>query len=134
MPRFKGVYRDANGWYFKARTSKDPLTGKWSQITRRGSRRRRRQHEPVRNSWTRRVEGERPCVGQCGQRCLLRPTRTRRRVETSGKDRRSGGAIADWCLRGSSVRHVAENVTVSIPALDDGNPDRPYAERHRKAR
>ena len=36
MPRFKGVYRDANGWYFKARTSKDPLTGKWSQITRRG--------------------------------------------------------------------------------------------------
>ncbi len=36
MPRFKGVYRDANGWYFKARTSKDPLTGKWSQVTRRG--------------------------------------------------------------------------------------------------
>ena len=36
MPRFKGVYRDANGWYFKARTSKDPLTGKWTQVTRRG--------------------------------------------------------------------------------------------------
>ena len=36
MPRFKGVYRDANGWYFKARTSKDPLTGKWSQVTIRG--------------------------------------------------------------------------------------------------
>ena len=36
MPRFKGVYRDANGWYFKARTSKDPLTGKWVQVTRRG--------------------------------------------------------------------------------------------------
>ncbi len=30
MPRFKGVYRDASGWYFKARTSKDPLTGKWT--------------------------------------------------------------------------------------------------------
>ena len=36
MPRFKGVYRDANGWYFKARTSKDLLTGKWTQVTRRG--------------------------------------------------------------------------------------------------
>ncbi len=36
MPRFKGVYRDANCWYFKARTSKDPLTGKWIQVTRRG--------------------------------------------------------------------------------------------------
>ena len=36
MPRFKGVYCDANGWYFKARTSKDPLTGKWIQVTRRG--------------------------------------------------------------------------------------------------
>jgi Arm DNA-binding domain len=36
MPRFKGVYRDVNGWYFKARTSKDPLTGKWTQVTRRG--------------------------------------------------------------------------------------------------
>ena len=36
MPRFKGVYRDANGWYFKARTFKDPLTGKWTQVTRRG--------------------------------------------------------------------------------------------------
>ena len=36
MPRFKGVYRDASGWYFKARTSKDPLTGKWTQVTRRG--------------------------------------------------------------------------------------------------
>ncbi len=31
MPRFKGVYRDANGWYFKVRTSKGPLTGKWTQ-------------------------------------------------------------------------------------------------------
>ena len=28
--------RDANGWYFKARTFKDPLTGKWTQATRRG--------------------------------------------------------------------------------------------------
>ena len=36
MPRFKGVYQDASGWYFKARTSKDPLTGKWTQVTRRG--------------------------------------------------------------------------------------------------
>ena len=36
MPRFKVVYRDANGWYFEARTSKDPLTGKWTQVTRRG--------------------------------------------------------------------------------------------------
>lgn len=36
MPRFKGVYRDASVWYFKARTSKDPLTGKWTEATRRG--------------------------------------------------------------------------------------------------
>ena len=36
MPRFKGVYRDATGWYFKARTAKDLLTGKWSQVTIRG--------------------------------------------------------------------------------------------------
>ena len=36
MPRFKGVYRDVNGWYFKARTSKDLLTGKWTQVTRHG--------------------------------------------------------------------------------------------------
>ena len=27
MPRFKGVYRDANGWYFKARTSKPKRLG-----------------------------------------------------------------------------------------------------------
>ena len=38
MPRFKGVYRDASGWYFKVRTSKDALTGKWTQVTRRGFR------------------------------------------------------------------------------------------------
>jgi hypothetical protein len=36
MPRSKGVYRDSNVWYFKARTSKDLLTGKWTQATRRG--------------------------------------------------------------------------------------------------
>ena len=37
MPKFRGVYKDARGtWYFKASTDKDPLTGKWSQVTRRG--------------------------------------------------------------------------------------------------
>lgn len=37
MPKTRGVYRDQKGgWYFKARTAKDPATGKWKQITRRG--------------------------------------------------------------------------------------------------
>ena len=37
MPKFRGVYKGARGtWYFKASTHKDPLTGKWSQVTRRG--------------------------------------------------------------------------------------------------
>lgn len=37
MPKVRGVYQDAKGsWYFKVRTSKDPLTGKWQQVTRRG--------------------------------------------------------------------------------------------------
>ena len=36
MPKCEGVYRDAGGWYFKVRVSKDPLTGEWTQVTRRG--------------------------------------------------------------------------------------------------
>ena len=37
MPKFRGVYKDAKGaWYFKASTHKNPLTGKWEQVTRRG--------------------------------------------------------------------------------------------------
>ncbi|MCP3909572.1 MAG: site-specific integrase [Actinomycetia bacterium] len=37
MPKVRGVYRDAKGgWYFKAATHKDPVTGKWKQVTRRG--------------------------------------------------------------------------------------------------
>jgi integrase len=37
MPKMRGVYRDgAGGWYFKASTHKDPITGKWRQVTRRG--------------------------------------------------------------------------------------------------
>lgn len=36
MPKHEGVYRDAKGWYFKARVSQDILTGKWTQATRRG--------------------------------------------------------------------------------------------------
>jgi integrase len=37
MPKVRGVYQDAKGsWYFKVRTSKDPATGKWQQVTRRG--------------------------------------------------------------------------------------------------
>ncbi|MFN3219210.1 MAG: tyrosine-type recombinase/integrase [Acidimicrobiales bacterium] len=37
MPKVRGVYRDAKGgWYFKAASHKDPLTGKWKQVTRRG--------------------------------------------------------------------------------------------------
>ncbi len=37
MPKFRGVYKDTKGnWYFKASTHKDPLTGKWAQVTRRG--------------------------------------------------------------------------------------------------
>lgn len=37
MPKFRGVYKDARAtWYFKASTHKDPLTGKWAQVTRRG--------------------------------------------------------------------------------------------------
>lgn len=34
-----GVYADGRGgWYFKVRTGRDPLTGKWQQLTRRGFR------------------------------------------------------------------------------------------------
>ena len=37
MPKVRGVYRDGRGgWYFKAATHKDPLTGRWKQATRRG--------------------------------------------------------------------------------------------------
>ena len=37
MPKFQGVYQDhRGGWYFKASSHKDPLTGRWHQITRRG--------------------------------------------------------------------------------------------------
>ena len=37
MPKVRGVYRDAKGgWYFKAASHKDPATGKWKQVTRRG--------------------------------------------------------------------------------------------------
>jgi integrase len=36
VPKHEGVYRDAKGWYFKARVSQDILTGKWTQATRRG--------------------------------------------------------------------------------------------------
>jgi integrase len=37
MPKHDGVYRDGKGrWYFKARVGRDPLTGKWQQVTRRG--------------------------------------------------------------------------------------------------
>jgi Phage integrase, N-terminal SAM-like domain len=36
VPKHEGVYRDAKGWYFKARVSQDVLTGKWTQATRRG--------------------------------------------------------------------------------------------------
>ena len=39
MPKVRGVYRDAKGgWYYKAATHKDPITGKWKQVTRRGFR------------------------------------------------------------------------------------------------
>lgn len=37
VPKFRGVYQDSKGaWYFKVRTHKDPETGKWVQVTRRG--------------------------------------------------------------------------------------------------
>ncbi len=37
MSRVRGVYRDAKvGWYFEAASHKDPVTGKWKQVTRRG--------------------------------------------------------------------------------------------------
>ncbi|GEM_PF-3375250 len=37
MPKVRGVYRDAKGgWYFKAASHRDPITGKWKQVTRRG--------------------------------------------------------------------------------------------------
>jgi hypothetical protein len=33
------VYADPNGgWYYKARVGRDPLTGRWQQVTRRGFR------------------------------------------------------------------------------------------------
>lgn len=39
MAKVTGVYQDQKGlWYFKVRTHKDPLTGKWVQVTRRGFR------------------------------------------------------------------------------------------------
>ena len=39
MAKVQGVYQDAKGsWYFKVRTHKDPLTGRWVQVTRRGFR------------------------------------------------------------------------------------------------
>ena len=37
MPKATGVHRTKNGsWYFKARSHRDPVTGKWRQVTRRG--------------------------------------------------------------------------------------------------
>jgi len=37
VPKFRGGYKDAKGrWYFKASTHKDPPSGKWTQVTRRG--------------------------------------------------------------------------------------------------
>ena len=37
MPKATGVYKASNGtWYFKLRTGRDPDTGKWKQVTRRG--------------------------------------------------------------------------------------------------
>lgn len=39
MPKATGVYRAGNGtWYFKLRTGRDPITGSWKQVTRRGYR------------------------------------------------------------------------------------------------
>ena len=39
MPKATGVYKASNGtWYFKLRTGRDPETGKWRQVTRRGFR------------------------------------------------------------------------------------------------
>lgn len=39
MAKVQGVYQDGKGaWYFKVRTHKDPLTGRWVQVTRRGFR------------------------------------------------------------------------------------------------
>jgi len=37
MLKVRGVHRDAKGdWYFEAASHKDPDTGKWKQVTRRG--------------------------------------------------------------------------------------------------
>ncbi len=37
MSKYPGVYGNRkDGYYFKARTTKDPNTGKWTQVTRRG--------------------------------------------------------------------------------------------------
>jgi integrase len=38
MPRYQGVYQERRSgrWYFKATVGRDPLTGKWNQVTRRG--------------------------------------------------------------------------------------------------
>jgi hypothetical protein len=39
MPvRPEGVYADGKGWYFKATVGCDPLTGRRSQVTKRGFR------------------------------------------------------------------------------------------------
>ncbi|MDH4076940.1 MAG: site-specific integrase [Acidimicrobiia bacterium] len=39
MPKASDVYRAGNGtWYFKLRVGRDPLTGAWKQVTRRGFR------------------------------------------------------------------------------------------------
>ena len=67
MPRFKGVYRDAYGWYCKARTSKDPLNGKWSQVTRRGFA-TATEAARARQELIDQASGghERPCGGQSG--------------------------------------------------------------------
>lgn len=37
MPKFDGVYQDAKGrWYFKVWLGRDPITGRQSQVTKRG--------------------------------------------------------------------------------------------------
>lgn len=39
MPKATGVYKASNGtWYFKLRVGRNPGTGKWNQVTRRGFR------------------------------------------------------------------------------------------------
>ncbi|MFD1901347.1 Arm DNA-binding domain-containing protein [Enterococcus termitis] len=47
MARKSNVYKDNNGWYFKASLGSDPITGKRRTKTKRGLRRNEKQRKHI---------------------------------------------------------------------------------------